>query len=98
MEDWESSAKINKLCEILEAIRANDPTDKVIVFSQVLPSITSIDSSSPDSSISSNLLSKPGISVLDEYPFSLYGVDSSTMEVWLLVIEWKNSRISDPIR
>ena len=37
MEDWESSAKIDKLCEILESIRANNPTDKVIVFSQVVP-------------------------------------------------------------
>lgn len=35
-EDWESSAKIDKLCVILEAIRANDPGDKVIVFSQAL--------------------------------------------------------------
>jgi len=35
MEDWESSAKIDKLCEILEAVRANDPNEKVIVFSQV---------------------------------------------------------------
>ena len=34
-DDWVSAAKINKLCEILEQIRANDPTEKVIVFSQV---------------------------------------------------------------
>jgi hypothetical protein len=30
-----SSAKINKLCEILDTIRRNDPTEKSIVFSQV---------------------------------------------------------------
>jgi hypothetical protein len=34
-EDWISSAKVDKLCEILEAVRARDPSDKVIVFSQV---------------------------------------------------------------
>jgi hypothetical protein len=34
-EGWESAAKINKLCEILDQIRTNDPTEKVIVFSQV---------------------------------------------------------------
>ena len=34
-DDWISSAKIEKLCEILELIRANDPFEKVIVFSQV---------------------------------------------------------------
>ena len=96
MEDWESSAKIDKLCEILEAVRANDPTDKVIVFSQVLATVNSIDPSSPDSSISFNPLSKPGISVLEGYVFSLHCVDSSTMEVWELVNVWKNSRISVP--
>src|SRR5579871_3603287 len=32
--DWVSSAKIEKLCEILDRIRANDPSEKVIVFSQ----------------------------------------------------------------
>jgi SNF2 family DNA or RNA helicase len=32
--DWITSAKIDKLCEILEAVRQNDPTEKVIVFSQ----------------------------------------------------------------
>lgn len=36
-EDWISSAKIAKLCDILENIRANDPAEKVIVFSQVPP-------------------------------------------------------------
>ena len=35
VDDWVSSAKISKLCDILESIRANDPTEKVIVFSQV---------------------------------------------------------------
>jgi hypothetical protein len=80
MEDWESSAKIDKLCEILEAVRANDPTDKVIVFSQVLPTVNSIDPSSPDSSISFNQLSKLGISVLEGY-FS-----PCTM---LIVVRWK---------
>jgi hypothetical protein len=35
VEDWASSAKIEKLCEILENIRNNDPSEKVIVFSQV---------------------------------------------------------------
>jgi len=35
MDPWISSAKIEKLCEILELIRANDPFEKVIVFSQV---------------------------------------------------------------
>ena len=34
MDDWTSSAKIDKLCEILELIRGNDPFEKVIVFSQ----------------------------------------------------------------
>jgi hypothetical protein len=34
-EDWISSAKITKLCDILESIRTNDPTEKVIIFSQV---------------------------------------------------------------
>jgi hypothetical protein len=34
-EDWISSAKVDKLCEILEAVRARDPSEKVIVFSQV---------------------------------------------------------------
>jgi SNF2 family DNA or RNA helicase len=32
--DWITSAKIDKLCEILEAVRRDDPTEKVIVFSQ----------------------------------------------------------------
>lgn len=32
---WTSSAKIDKLCEILESIREKDPSEKVIVFSQV---------------------------------------------------------------
>ena len=35
VDDLASSAKIKKLCEILEKIRTNDPTEKVIVFSQV---------------------------------------------------------------
>lgn len=35
VDDWVSSAKIAKLCDILENVRANDPTEKVIVFSQV---------------------------------------------------------------
>jgi hypothetical protein len=35
MGAWISSVKIEKLCEILEAIRINDPSEKVIVFSQV---------------------------------------------------------------
>lgn len=35
INDWVSSAKIAKLCDILENIRANDPTEKVIIFSQV---------------------------------------------------------------
>jgi hypothetical protein len=35
MDDWTSSAKIDKLCEILESIRSKDPFEKVIVFSQV---------------------------------------------------------------
>lgn len=35
MDEWISSAKIEKLCEILELTRANDPLEKVIVFSQV---------------------------------------------------------------
>jgi len=34
--DFVSAAKIEKLCEILEQIRVNDPSEKVIVFSQVL--------------------------------------------------------------
>ena len=34
-EDWVTSAKVEKLCEILEGVRAKDPSDKVIVFSQV---------------------------------------------------------------
>ena len=34
-EDWTSSAKIDKLCEIIESIREKDPSEKVIVFSQV---------------------------------------------------------------
>ena len=73
IEDWESSAKIDKLCEILESIRANDPAEKVIVFSQVLPITNSIDTSLPDSSISSNLLSLPEISISDVYfsPFTV---------------------------
>ena len=33
--DRVSSAKVDKLCQILETIRTNDPTEKVIVFSQV---------------------------------------------------------------
>ena len=33
--DWTTSAKIEKLCEILESARAKDPGEKVIVFSQV---------------------------------------------------------------
>jgi|SRR5271156_1044503 len=33
--DFVSAAKIEKLCEILEQIRVNDPSEKVIVFSQV---------------------------------------------------------------
>jgi len=33
-EEWTSSAKIDKLCEILDGIRAKDPSEKVIVFSQ----------------------------------------------------------------
>jgi hypothetical protein len=41
-EDWISSAKITKLCDILESIRTNDPTEKVIVFSQVSTSATSL--------------------------------------------------------
>ena len=65
MDDWESSAKIDKLCEILEAIRANDPNEKVIVFSQVFLPIILIDNSSLDFSISFNLFSKPGTSILD---------------------------------
>jgi hypothetical protein len=32
---WTSSAKIDKLCKILESIREKDPSEKVIVFSQV---------------------------------------------------------------
>jgi len=32
--DWVSSAKIDKLCEILDSVRENDPREKVIVFSQ----------------------------------------------------------------
>lgn len=32
--DWITSAKIDKLCEILENIRRGDPTEKAIVFSQ----------------------------------------------------------------
>lgn len=32
--DWVSAAKIEKLCEILDGIRDNDPSEKVIVFSQ----------------------------------------------------------------
>ena len=32
--DWITSAKIDKLCEILENIRREDPSEKVIVFSQ----------------------------------------------------------------
>jgi hypothetical protein len=36
-EDWVTSAKVDKLCEILEGVRANDPAEKVIVFSQVHP-------------------------------------------------------------
>ena len=54
-EDWISSAKVTKLCDILESIRTNDPTEKVIVFSQVSsPHIVS-NISLPASSISSNL-------------------------------------------
>ena len=34
-EDWITSAKIEKLCEILEGIRTNDPHEKIIIFSQV---------------------------------------------------------------
>jgi hypothetical protein len=34
-EDWITSSKVDKLCEILEGVRAKDPSDKVIVFSQV---------------------------------------------------------------
>lgn len=34
-EDWVTSAKVDKLCEILEGVRAKDPSEKVIVFSQV---------------------------------------------------------------
>lgn len=34
-DDWISSAKVDKLCEILEGVRARDPSEKVIVFSQV---------------------------------------------------------------
>ena len=65
MDDWESSAKVDKLCEILEAIRANDPNEKVIVFSQVFLPIILIDYSSLDFWISSNLFSRPGTSILD---------------------------------
>jgi hypothetical protein len=35
--DWVTSAKVDKLCEILESVRAADPSEKVIVFSQVSP-------------------------------------------------------------
>jgi len=35
MERWTSSAKIDRLCEILQSIRAEDPFAKVVVFSQV---------------------------------------------------------------
>jgi hypothetical protein len=35
VEDWVTSAKVDKLCEILESVRATDASDKVIVFSQV---------------------------------------------------------------
>lgn len=34
-EDWVTSAKVDKLCEILEGVRAKDPSEKIIVFSQV---------------------------------------------------------------
>jgi hypothetical protein len=36
-EDWTTSAKIEKLSEILREIRSNDAKEKVIVFSQVIP-------------------------------------------------------------
>jgi len=32
--DWVTSAKVEKLCEILESVRTKDPSEKVIVFSQ----------------------------------------------------------------
>ena len=47
-EDWISSAKVDKLCEILEDMRAKDPLDKVIVFSQVIQSLCEVDLSSLD--------------------------------------------------
>ena len=34
-EKWVTAAKIDKLCEILDQIRTNNPLEKVIVFSQV---------------------------------------------------------------
>lgn len=37
-EDPISSAKVDKLCEILEDLRNRDPLEKVIVFSQVIQS------------------------------------------------------------
>jgi hypothetical protein len=97
MEDWESSAKIDKLCEILEDIRANDPTEKVIVFSQVHISSYTSNCSLLDSLISSNPLFKQGISDLDAYISLIERVDISMMEAWQLVIAWKNLRISVPI-
>ncbi len=54
-EDWISSAKIIKLCDILESIRTIDPTEKVIVFSQVSSAHIFTNVSLPAFSISSNL-------------------------------------------
>lgn len=54
-EDWVSSAKVTKLCDILESIRANNPTEKVIVFSQVSISGGIANISLPASSILSTL-------------------------------------------
>src|SRR5579859_5569922 len=34
-DDWTTSAKVDKLCEILVSVRDKAPTEKVIVFSQV---------------------------------------------------------------
>jgi len=67
-EDWATSAKIEKLCEILEGVREKDPSEKVIVFSQV----SQLNCCCTDISllvflISSNLLYSPETSNADGY-------------------------------
>ena len=96
-EDWISSAKIIKLCEILESIRTIDPTEKVIVFSQVPSAHIFTYVSLPAFSISSNLRSKRGTSNLDVYVNNTVRANVSMMEECQLAIVRKNSNVFDLI-